>query len=163
MDHTTSPRSAEDIGRRVLRLVENVRGPDDLAPTRIEELTGLKVEFNPEDAREYGTGGRLTDAWAYNLVTLPQIGEARPSQLMFSFDDQSGENADMGPISALDFDDYAAALAAAGFRSTPVPGRLGNILHWDFSRDDVTVQVYVRGENDDKVEHTCVSRLIINA
>jgi len=163
MDQSASPSSAEDIGRRVLRLVENVRSPDDLAPARIEQLTGLKIEFNPDDAREYGTGGQLTDAWAYNLVSLPQIGEAKPSRLMFSFDDETGEHADMGPISALDFDDYAAALAAAGFRPTPVHGRLGNILHWDFARDDVTVQVYVRGENDEKAEHACVSRLIINA
>ncbi len=41
--------------------------------------------------------------------------------------------------------------------------KLGNILHWDFARDDVTVQVYVRGENDDKADHACVSKLIINA
>lgn len=162
MDPSASPSSAEDIGRRVLRLVENVRSADDLAPARIEQLTGLKVEFNPDDAREYGTGGQLTDAWAYNLVSLPQIGESKPSQLMFSFDDVSNANADMAPV-AVDFDGYAAALAAAGYRPTPAHGRLGNILHWDFARDDVTVQVYVRGENDDKAEHACVSRLIINA
>jgi hypothetical protein len=162
MDQSASPSSAEDIGRRVLRLVENVRSPDDLAPARIEQLTGLKIEFNPEDAREYGTGGQLTDAWAYNLVSLPQIGEARPSRLMFSFDDESRANADMAPV-AIDFDDYAAALTAAGYRPTPAHGKLGNILHWDFARDDVTVEVYVRGENDDRADRACVSRLIINA
>ena len=30
-------------------------------------------------------------------------------------------------------------------------------------RDDVSVQIYVRGENDAKADHACVSKLIINA
>ncbi|MFZ5635924.1 MAG: hypothetical protein ACOY82_04990 [Pseudomonadota bacterium] len=156
------PRNAEEIGRRVLRLVENVRGPDDLSPTRIEQLTGIPVEFNPDDTREYGFSGQLTDAWAYNLVSLPE-GDRDPSRILFSFDDESRDNADMGPICGLDFDDYAAALAAAGYRAQAERGPHDRVLYWDFSRDDVSVQVYVRGENDDRAEHACVSKLIINA
>lgn len=161
MEHSL-PRSAEDIGRRVLRLVANVRGPEDLSPARIEQLTGLPVEFNPANGDEYGFSGRLTDAWAYNLVSLPERGR-KPSRLMFSFDDTSRSHADMTPICALDLDDYAAALAAAGYRATPVRGAHDEILHWDFTRDGMRVQIHVRGENDGKAEHACVSRLIVNA
>ena len=71
MDQSNTSPNAQDIGQRVLALVENVRGPGDLAPARIQELTGIKVEFNPDDANEYGFSGQLTDAWAYNLVSLP--------------------------------------------------------------------------------------------
>jgi hypothetical protein len=156
------PSNAEDIGRRVLKLVENVRGPDDIAPARIEQLTGIPVQFNPDDANEYGFGGQLTDAWAYNLVSLPETGR-KPSRILFSFDDESRDNADMGPICGLDFDDYAASLAAAGFRARPERGPHDRVLFWEFSRDAVHVQIYVRGENDDKAEHACVSKLIINA
>jgi hypothetical protein len=162
MDQSNTPQRAEDISRRVLRLVENVRGPDDIAPARIEQLTGIPVEFNPDDANEYGFSGQLTDAWAYNLVSLPE-GDRKPSRIMFSFDDESRANADMGPICAMDFDAYAAALAAAGYRSQPARGKHERILYWDFSRDDVSVQIYVRGENDARAEHSCVSKLIINA
>ena len=162
MDQSVHSDRAEDIGKRVLKLVENVRNADDIAPARIEQLTGMKVEFNPDDANEYGFGGQLTDAWAYNLVSLPD-GGAKPTRLMFSFDDESRANADMAPICALDFDDYAEALAAAGYRATPAPGKHGNVVLWDFVRDDVSVQVYVRGENDAKADHACVSKLIINA
>ncbi len=156
------PRSAEDIGRRVLRLVENVRGPDDIAPTRIEQLTGIPVERNPDDANEYGFSGQLTEAWAYNLVSLPEAGR-RPSRVMFSFDDESRANADMTPICELDFDAYAEALAAAGYRAAPAYGKHGGIDHWTFTRDGVAVQIHVRGENDDRAEHACVSKLIIHA
>jgi hypothetical protein len=162
MDQTNTAQHAEDIGRRVLRLAENVRGPDDIAPARIEQLTGIPVEFNPDDANEYGFGGQLTDAWAYNLVSLPE-GDRKPSRIMFSFDDESRANADMTPICALDFDDYAAALEAAGFRSKANRGPHDRVLYWDFSREDVSVQIYVRGESDAKADHACVSKLIINA
>lgn len=163
MDQSVHSDRAEDIGKRVLKLVENVRSADDIAPARIEQLTGMKVEFNPDDANEYGFGGQLTEAWAYNLISLPDGGDAKPTRLMFSFDDESRANADMAPICALDFEAYAEALAAAGYRATPSPGKHGNVLLWDFVRDDVSVQVYVRGENDDKADHACVSKLIINA
>ena len=82
---------------------------------------------------------------------------------MFSFDDETRDNADMAPIAALDFDDYAATLRAAGYAASPARGKHEQILYWDFSRDDVSVQIYVRGENDAKAAHACVSKLIINA
>lgn len=163
MQQSTTSNAAKDISQRVLALVENVRSPADIAPARIEELTGIKVEFNPDDANEYGFSGQLTDAWAYNLVSLPEGTGAKPSRIMFSFDDESRDNADMAPISALDFDDYAATLRAAGYASNAARGKHEQILYWDFSRDDVSVQIYVRGENDARAEHACVSKLIINA
>jgi hypothetical protein len=162
MNQQQTPINAEDIGQRVLKLVEHIHGPDDIAPERIEQLTGIKVEFNPDDANEYGFSGQLTDAWAYNLVSLPE-GTGKPSRIMFSFDDESRSNADMAPICALDFDAYAAALTTAGFASNPTRGKHDRVEYWDFARDDVSVQIYVRGENDAKAEHACVSKLIINA
>lgn len=160
---TPTALSAKDIGQRVLTLVENVRSRADIAPTRIEALTGLKVESNPDDAHEYGFSGRLTDAWAYNLVSLPDAAGGKPSRIMFSFDDATRGNADMAPIAALDFDDYAATLRGAGYAARPARDKHERILYWDFSRDDVSVQIYVRGENDAKAAHACVSKLIINA
>jgi hypothetical protein len=162
--HTSHiPHTAEEIGQRVLKLVENIHGPGDIAPARIEQLTGIPVEFNPDDANEYGFGGQLTDAWAYNLVSLTEATGATPTRLMFSFDDRTRSNADMAPISDLDFDDYAKALTAAGFRSNVIRGEHERVSYWDFSRDAVSVQVFVRGENDAKADHSCVSKLIINA
>lgn len=163
MNQLQTPPNAADIGRRVLALVENIRSRDDIAPERIEQLTGIKVEFNPDDRNEYGFSGQLTDDWAYNLVSLPEGNGEKPSRIMFSFDDESRSNADMAPICALDFEDYATKLKAAGYASNPAHGKHERILYWDFARDDVSVQVYVRGENDANAAHACVSKLIINA
>lgn len=163
MTQAPSPDRAEDIGQRVLALVENVRGPDDIAPERIEALTGIPVRFNPDDASEYGFSGSLTEAWDYNFVSLPDAPGRTPSRAMFSFDDRTGGNADMAPIAALDFDGYAARLRAAGFRATPAYGPRQRVAHWDFARGAVSVQVYVRGVNDADAGHACVAKLIINA
>ncbi len=163
MDQTQTSPSAKDIGERVLTLVQHVRSPADIAPERIEALTGIKVEFNPGDANEYGFSGQLTDAWAYNLVSLPESDGSKPTRIMFSFDDETRDNADMAPVAALNFDDYAATLRAAGYAASPARGKHDQILYWDFSRDDVSVQIYVRGENDANAGHACVSKLIISA
>lgn len=157
------PTNAEDIGQRVLKLVESVRGQADIAPSRIEQLTGIKVEFNPDDANEYGLSGQLTKHWAYNLVSLPEGADHRPSRIMLPFDDESLSNADMAPICALHIDAYFAALQRAGFVSNAARGKHDRLLHWDFSRDEVSVQIYVRGESDAKAGHACASKLIINA
>ncbi|TXH72584.1 MAG: hypothetical protein E6Q88_06090 [Lysobacteraceae bacterium] len=160
---TALPTRAEDIGNRVLKLIDSIHGRDDLAPAHIEQVTGIKVNFNPDDANEYGFGGDLTEDWVYNLVSLTETDGSKPSRLMFSFDDQTRAYADMTPICAMDFDDYAKAMTAAGFSSAPAYGKHQNILYWDFARDKVNVQVYIRGESDAKPTHSCVSKMIINA
>jgi hypothetical protein len=161
MNASTLPTTAEDIGRRVLTLVTQIRGREDIAPKRIEEITGIKVNFSDSDAKQYGFGAALNDEWVYNLVSLPGP-KGDPDRLMFSFDDQTHENADMAPVCALDFDDYAKPLIEAGFSSKPSLGRHNQIEYWDFKRDDVLVQIYTRGESEAKADHACVSMLIVN-
>jgi len=155
--------TAAEIGERVLKLIDSIHGVDDIAPTHIEKITGMKVDFNPDDRNEYGFGGKLTDVWSYNLLTLTESGGGQPNRLMFSFDDQSHADADMAPICALDFDDYSKALTAAGFASSPAPGEHGSVLYWDFARGGVSVNVYVRAESAAKPKHSCVSSIVINA
>jgi len=160
---TTASMTAEDIGGRVLKLIGSVRSADDLAPAHVEQMTGIKVEFNPDDRNEYGFGGKLTDVWSYNLVSLTEADGSKPNRLMFSFDDQTHANADMAPVCQVDFDAYAKALAAEGFKSAPAHGEHERVLYWDFSRGGVSVQVYVQGESANAASHACVSKVIINA
>ncbi len=161
MNATTLPISAEDVSRRMLRLFTSVRGPDDIAPARIRELTGIEVRYGNDDPKQYGFGEAVDDNWIYNLVSLPGS-DGKPNRLMFSFDDQSHGHADMGPVCALGFDDYAKALTDAGFASRPSLGRLGQVEYWEFSRGDVSVQLYVRGESEARADRLCVSMMIAN-
>ncbi len=161
MNASTLPTTAEDIGRRVLTLVTQIRSREDIAPARIEEITGIKVNFSNSDAKQYGFGAALNNEWVYNLISLSGP-NGDPDRLMFSFDDQTHDNADMAPVCALDFDDYAKPLIDAGFSSKPSLGRHEQVEYWDFKRDDVSVQIYTRRESEAKADHACVSMLIVN-
>ena len=83
---TEAPITAEDIGHRVLKLIDRLQSAQDLAPEHIERITGIHVEINEDDPGIYGFGGKLTADWSYSLVSSPdQPGEA-PTSLRFSFD-----------------------------------------------------------------------------
>lgn len=161
MNATTLSISAEDISRHMLRLFTNVRGPDDITPARIRELTGIEVRYGNDDPKQYGFGEAVDDTWVYNLVSLPGPG-GTPNRLMFSFDDQTHNHADMAPVCALGFDDYAKALTDAGFASRPSLGRLDQVEYWEYTRDNVTVQVHVRGQSEARADRLCVSMMIVN-
>lgn len=161
MNATTLSISAEDISRHMLRLFTNVRGPDDITPARIRELTGIEVRYGNDDPKQYGFGEAVDDTWVYNLVSLPGP-DGKPNRLMFSFDDQTHNHADMAPVCALGFDDYAKALTDAGFSSRPSLGRLDQVEYWEYTRDNVTVQVHVRGQSEARADRLCVSMMIVN-
>ena len=159
---TEAPITAEDIGRRVLKLIDSLRSAEDLAPERIEQATGIKVEFNDEDRNIYGFGGRLTDAWSYSLVSTPdKLGE-KPSSLRFSFDDSTRDQADPTPICTLRFEDYSQAMTAAGFAASPMRTYPGSDA-WYFRRGDIGVMAYTQGKTEPQVGPVCLSKLIISA
>lgn len=163
MTAVATPITAEEIGRRVLKLIDSIRSARDLAPEHIAQQTGLEVERNANDPHLYGFGGSLGEDWMYNLVSTPQRQGEAPTSLRFSFDDQTdGGNGDPAEICGLDFQDYRAALTAAGFDFKPMQGRRG-IDAWYFTRGDVGVTAYTHGNADPAKGKACISKLIISA
>jgi hypothetical protein len=161
---TNTTTTAEEIAQRMLKLIDSIHGPQQIDAGHIEQVTGFKVASNPNNPHQYGFSGKLSEDWAYSLVSLTETSGGKPSRLMFSFEDRSeDENADMAPVCALDFQGYSKALTDAGFQPIPARGHHNEIEYWDFNRDQVRVQVYTRGESDAKADHACVSMLIINA
>ncbi|NOT88172.1 MAG: hypothetical protein HOP03_08310 [Lysobacter sp.] len=162
MTATVPPITAEDIGRRVLKLIDSLHSAQDLAPEHVEQATGLRVELNDDDPNIYGFGGKLTEQWSYSLVSTPdKLGE-KPSSLRFSFDDTSRGQADRAPICTPDFDGYSKALTAAGFAATPMQTYPGSDA-WYFKRGDIGVMAYAQGKADPQVGPVCLSRLVISA
>jgi hypothetical protein len=165
MTATVPPITAEDIGRRLLKLIDSLHSARDLAPEHIEQATGLRVELNDDDPNIYGFGGKLTEQWSYSLVSTPdKLGE-KPNSLRFSFDDTSREQAgqtDRAPICAPDFEGYSKALTAAGFAATPMQAYPGSDA-WYFKRGDIGVMAYTQGKSDPQVGPVCLSKLVISA
>ncbi|MBO9872825.1 MULTISPECIES: hypothetical protein [Xanthomonas] len=153
--------SASEIAKRVLVLIENIHGRQDISPDAIKKHAGLHIDINPADPNDYGVSGRLTDTWYYALRSMSEEPGHSPSRLLFQFNDQTHSQADMGPI-CVPFEDYSQALAAAGYTGKRMRNRLGTEEYWDFSRGSVTVTVYPRGRESPKDSQTCVSMVIIN-
>jgi hypothetical protein len=163
MSAVATPMTAEDIGRRVLKLIDSIRSAQDLAPEHIEKQTGIHVEYNAKDRNIYGFGGNVTDDWIYNLVSTPQKEGEKPTSLRFSFDDQTSGKADPADICGLDFQGYRQALTSAGFDFKPMRGRQGLIDAWYFTRGDVGVLAYTHGNANPEEGKACISKLIISA
>ncbi|WP_242112168.1 hypothetical protein [Luteimonas aquatica] len=153
---------AQDIGKRVLALIQSIHGIGDLTPANIEKQTGMRVEVNPDDPNDYGVSGKLAGDWYYGLRTMSGDPGQKPNRLLFQFNDQSNANADMTPV-CVSFDEYNRTLTEAGFSATRLRNRMNTQDYWEFTRDDVGVTVYVRGKRAPDDAQTCVSMLIINA
>lgn len=162
---TEAPITAEDIGHRVLKLIDSLHSAQDLSPEHIERITGIHVEINEDDPGIYGFGGTLTADWSYRLVSSPdRLGET-PTSLRFSFDDTQRDRATpagLAPICEMGFDDYRQALVSAGFTAKPMPTFPGSDS-WYFSRGDIGVTAYALGKTDPQVGPVCLSKMIISA
>lgn len=158
----TAPLNAQEVGKRVLTLIENVRSTRDISPEIIEKHIGTKVHVNPDDDNDYGVSGKLTEQWYYGLRSMSAEPGQKPNRLLFQFNDQTHADADMTPV-CIAFEDYNQALTAAGFTAKRLRNRLDTQDYWDFSRGDIGVTVYLRGKTDPKDTQACVSMLIINA
>lgn len=154
--------SAQQLGDRVLTLIQSVRNAHDLSPQNIEKQTGLKIEVNPDNSSDYGIAGKLTEQWYYGLRSMSTAPGEAPNRVLFELNDQTHADADMSPV-CVSFEHYNQTLTAAGFASRRLRNRVGTQDYWDFTRGDVGVTVYVRGKTRPQDEQVCVSMLIINA
>ncbi len=158
----TSPTlSAEDIGRRVIKLVQNLRSLEDISPANLERQMGIKVEMNKDDSRRYGFGGPIVGSWVYDLATIPEKAGQQPRRLDFSISDRSSDGkADLGSVCSLSFNDYRDAWVTAGYSvKRIVVGR--NNDPWRFSRGDVTVTAWMLRNADPEKQRACIGSISI--
>jgi hypothetical protein len=159
-----APITASVISQKLLALIGDINTLHDIAPSNIERVTGLKVQFDPTNSNSYGVGGKINETWFYNLWSMASSlpPGVKPNQLMFSFDDAKNGDVDMTDVCDVDFNAYAQKMTDSGYSGKPVYGLRNRIDYWQFTRGDVSLQVYVRGESGEKVTHDCVSKLVIN-
>lgn len=153
--------TAEEIGRRVIKLVQSLRSPDDISPESIERHTGLTMAFNPTDKNRYGAGGEVDKNWHFSLVTVPDKSGTPPRRLTFTFDDRSADGkADLGPVCGLSFSDYRDALVSAGYKMQRIETGSNNDF-WRFTRGTVDVSLWMLRYADPDKGPACVRSLDI--
>jgi hypothetical protein len=124
---------------RMVGLLAAIRGPEDLSPERLQALSGLPVTSAPDDPRRYGAGLAIDAQWIFNVLALPGRGDA-PTRIVVAYDRQTPDAAD-APDGAPAFETCAAALCAAGFAQTTIPGPRGVRYGDRFERDGVRIDL----------------------
>jgi hypothetical protein len=131
--------TAEEIGRRFLKLIEGLESRSDLSLERIAEVTGVKLSL-VEGGGRYAHSEALGDGWYYSLWHVP----ASPSLkrgVALNFVKAEEPFANMASVCALDFDYYHAALKAMGYRDTPIHGEIGQLQSWRYYKNDITISI----------------------
>jgi hypothetical protein len=150
-----------DAEQCLLRLLALIRGLDSVAGIDAARLrTAFGVDFDADENR-LGYGERLSRDWWTSFEWDP--GHPHGPRFEFAFvPDPPGAHPPATAICAVDFDRFAAELAAMGFSRETIRGEHGRVLHDDFERGDLSVTVYTRGEADDspeRIAHSCVRRV----
>ncbi|GEM_PF-2445403 len=154
--------TATEISQRVLKLIKSVKTVKDISTRNIEKITGLKMEFDPDDRNSYGASGKVEDTtWFYSLVTLSNFHGEKPKRLHFAFESIERDDSDLSFVCAVDFEQYKEELITAGFSETVKIGEHGRHLGWNFSKRGVSVELTDYLENEKKLDRKCVKSLTI--
>lgn len=132
--------SAEEIGRRFLRLIEGLKSRDDLNLELVRTTLGLSLSKTPWDEHQFISEGPLGSDWSYVVGFL----EETPSNLKsvyLDFRNSKARFADMTPICDLDFEFYHSALVATGFRAVEIRGEIGQLESWRYYKNDFAMQI----------------------
>lgn len=159
---TDSPAlSAEEIGKRFLKLIESLGSREDLSLERTEEATGLSLR-QVSGKNYYGYGQKLTEGWFYAFWFYPEEhGGKRGIRLDFEHEGDSFSS--MKAVCALDFDHYHGALKAMGFVDNPTYGEIGQLEYWRYTKfkksdgaADVTITIIPQNVVAGDADRLCV-------
>ena len=134
--------TAEEISRRVLKLIESIDALDKISPKNLEKIIGGKVDFNENDRNSYGYAGKIADSeWFYQIFSLTELKGETVRRLEFSFERQDDKENDLTPVCEFSFEDYKKELTKMPFTVTPYYGEHGRFLYWHFEKNSVQVDL----------------------
>ena len=152
--------SAEEIGKRFLKLIEGLESREDLSPERIQNLLGVPLkQFNRTTDYLFGYSQPLSDGWYLGVDYLP---ESHSNQRGVSLDfGKPGERFAPFPaaVCALDFDYYHNALKAMGYRDVPIYGEIGELRSWRYYKNDITLSIIPQNVVAGEAGRLCVKSI----
>ena len=131
--------TAEEVGKRFLKLIEGLESRSDLSLDRIRKVTGIAL-FRVEGGQRYAHSEALGGGWYYSLWHVPASPSLKQG-VALDFGKAGESFADMSAVCALDFDHYHAALKAMGYRDMPIHGEIGQLQSWRYYKNDITLSI----------------------
>ncbi|MBL0734445.1 hypothetical protein JJW16_08700 [Stenotrophomonas maltophilia] len=151
-----SPLTAEQLLLRLLDLIKSTTSTRELTAERLSAAMQAPAQaFGPG---HFGYGGTLTPEWGYGLE-LKRAGAADARLDLNFIDTSSDRRASAAAICQVDFNHFASALDAAGFKRETVRGEHGRVIYDRFNRPRLSIKVDTMPENPDATggaTHACV-------
>ncbi len=152
----------EEIGRRVLNLIDSLKSFDELSLGRITEVMNLAMTPLPSKNHYFFTMHVPESDWYYGITYHDDVQYPRYKNLEYRFTNKD-DRADMGPVCGLEFSTYIAALKNMGFKEdAPTHDELGRLVALYYQRNNVSIQIVERREADTpnaKLHHACVESI----
>ncbi|MDR6887953.1 MULTISPECIES: hypothetical protein [Variovorax] len=177
----------EEMGRRMLKLIDSLTSFDELSLERVREVTRLPLYDIPETT-SHGFGMHLpTSGWRYVFAYYNNPKSPDLKNISYNFINKN-EAADMAPVCTMDYDAYVTALKGVGFQEredmaqyetyptlpprlnertglleTPPP-KFRRLPVYFFTRKSVVVQITRWREADapdEKLRHACVQSIAV--
>ena len=176
----------EEMGRRFLKLIDDLKSFDELSLERLQEVMRLRLIPLPESHGGSFTMHLPESSWYYGLsyYNNPQLSENKNATYHF-INDKDRQGAEMTPVCGMDFNAYVSELKQFGFveredlaqYDSPMPPPIYNaegqqvglaerrffrLPGYHFSRGDVGVVIRERREADmpdQKLHHACVESI----
>ena len=174
----------DEIGRRMLKLIDSLKSFDELSLERVREVTRLPLHEMPSGTSHAFGMHMPVSNWYYvfDYDNDPQAPDSKG--VLYRFNNKK-ESVDMGPVCAMDYDTYVTALQGMGFQERedlaqydalhPYPRRnertglledpppqFRRLPVYFFTRDNVVVQIMRRREADvpdEKLRHACAESI----
>lgn len=149
--------SAEEIGKRFLKVFEGLTSRDELSLERIKEVTGVALPYVQRGER-YAYSDALGNGWYYSLWHVPKSASLK-NGISLTFTKPTERFGDMSPVCALDFDYYRSALKAMGYQESPIHGEIGQIDEWRYYRGDITLSIIPQNVVSGEAGRLCVKSI----
>lgn len=153
----------EEVGRRVLRLLDGLKSTDQLTLDEVAAKTGLPLKYAPKAKVNAFTIQIPDSPWFYG-VTYSGAKPPKAVELQYAY---KGDTQPAGtPLCGIKFDDVAKKLKADGFLMRIDVDELGQPLAYTFRRERVDVQVVLGANAAGKHPDTwiaCVGQLMITS
>ena len=149
--------TAEEIGKRFLKLIEGLESRQSLSLEHVQEVTGLTLEPS-ENASFFGYSQGLDEGWFYTFTYIPEAPPVKKGNAL-DFEHRGNSFSDMTSVCGLDFDYYHNALKAMGYRDVPIYGEIGELRSWRYYKDDITLSIIPQNVVAGEAGRLCVKSI----
>ena len=150
--------SAEEVGKRFLKLIEGLESKSSLSLKLVQDAMGMKLSSVPGDPNHLVSEATVAPGWSYVVGYI----EATPSidkATFLEFRNAEARFSDMTAICSVDFDYYHNALKSMGFRDSPMHGEIGQLESWRYYKGDITLSITQQNVVPGKAGRLCVKSI----